>query len=67
MTSGESWQYSNFIDLFPHIQVLNLHGNSLNKLPEISRLTALKHLTLSFNEFTHLDDISHMVMRHHHT
>ncbi|ROL49635.1 Leucine-rich repeat-containing protein 9 [Anabarilius grahami] len=47
-------------NILSQITVLNLHGNSLNKLPEISRLTALKHLTLSFNEFTHLDDISHM-------
>uniref|UniRef100_A0A672RG25 Leucine rich repeat containing 9 n=1 Tax=Sinocyclocheilus grahami TaxID=75366 RepID=A0A672RG25_SINGR len=47
-------------NVLSQITVLNLHGNSLNKLPEISRLTALKHLTLSFNEFTHLDDISHM-------
>uniref|UniRef100_A0A3P8Y1B0 Leucine rich repeat containing 9 n=1 Tax=Esox lucius TaxID=8010 RepID=A0A3P8Y1B0_ESOLU len=42
------------------ITVLNLHGNSLNKLKEISHLTALRHLTISFNEFTQLDDISHM-------
>uniref|UniRef100_A0A673J9S6 Leucine rich repeat containing 9 n=1 Tax=Sinocyclocheilus rhinocerous TaxID=307959 RepID=A0A673J9S6_9TELE len=47
-------------NVLSQITVLNLHGNSLNKLLEISRLTALKHLTLSFNEFTHLDDISHM-------
>ncbi|XP_067277190.1 leucine-rich repeat-containing protein 9 isoform X1 [Pseudorasbora parva] len=47
-------------NILSQITVLNLHGNSLNKLPEISRLTALKHLTLSFNEFTHLNDISHM-------
>ncbi|XP_039527778.1 leucine-rich repeat-containing protein 9 isoform X3 [Pimephales promelas] len=47
-------------NILSQITVLNLHGNSLNKLPEISQLTALKHLTLSFNEFTHLNDISHM-------
>ncbi|KTG39503.1 hypothetical protein cypCar_00002327 [Cyprinus carpio] len=47
-------------NVLSQITVLNLHGNSLNKIPEISRLTALKQLTLSFNEFTHLDDISHM-------
>ncbi|XP_073775247.1 leucine-rich repeat-containing protein 9 isoform X2 [Danio rerio] len=47
-------------NILSQITVLNLHGNSLNKLPEISRLTALKNLTLSFNELTHLDDISHM-------
>lgn len=45
------------------VQVLNLHGNSLSKIKEISRLTALRRLTISFNEFTHLDDISHMVGR----
>uniref|UniRef100_A0A3B5A6D4 Leucine-rich repeat-containing protein 9-like n=1 Tax=Stegastes partitus TaxID=144197 RepID=A0A3B5A6D4_9TELE len=39
---------------------LNLHGNSLSKVKEISSLTALRHLTISFNEFTRLDDISHM-------
>uniref|UniRef100_A0A3Q3J496 Leucine rich repeat containing 9 n=1 Tax=Monopterus albus TaxID=43700 RepID=A0A3Q3J496_MONAL len=41
-------------------QVLNLHGNSLSRMQGISRLTALRHLTISFNEFTHLDDIAHM-------
>lgn len=45
----------------PPLQVLNLHGNSLSKLKEISRLSALCHLTISFNEVTRLDDISHMV------
>lgn len=44
-----------------NVQVLNLHGNSLTKIKEISRLTALRHLTVSFNKFTNLDDISHMV------
>uniref|UniRef100_A0A3Q1F6L8 Leucine rich repeat containing 9 n=1 Tax=Acanthochromis polyacanthus TaxID=80966 RepID=A0A3Q1F6L8_9TELE len=39
---------------------LNLHGNSLSKIKEISSLTALRHLTISFNKFTHLEDISHM-------
>uniref|UniRef100_A0A3Q1ARH7 Leucine rich repeat containing 9 n=1 Tax=Amphiprion ocellaris TaxID=80972 RepID=A0A3Q1ARH7_AMPOC len=39
---------------------LNLHGNSLSKIKEISSLTALRHLTISFNEFTRLDDVSHM-------
>ncbi|KAJ7990764.1 hypothetical protein DPEC_G00290290 [Dallia pectoralis] len=47
-------------NVLSQITVLNLHGNSLNKLKEISHLTALRHLTISFNEFTHLDDISHM-------
>lgn len=44
-----------------NLQVLNLHGNSLSKIKEISHVTALRHLIISFNEFTHLDDISHMV------
>lgn len=44
-----------------NLQVLNLHGNSLSKIKEISHLTALRRLTISFNEFTRLDDISHMV------
>lgn len=43
--------------------MLNLHGNSLSNIKEISSLTALRHLTVSFNEFTHLDDISHMVIQ----
>ncbi|TRY55271.1 hypothetical protein DNTS_015750, partial [Danionella cerebrum] len=47
-------------NIFSQITVLNLHGNSLNKLPEISRILTLKNLTVSFNELTHLDDISHM-------
>ncbi|XP_055025567.2 leucine-rich repeat-containing protein 9 isoform X2 [Misgurnus anguillicaudatus] len=47
-------------NVLSQITVLNLHGNSLNKLCEISRLTALQRLTLSFNNFTRLDDISHM-------
>ncbi|TNN84206.1 Leucine-rich repeat-containing protein 9 [Liparis tanakae] len=47
-------------NVFSQITVLNLHGNSLRKLKEISRLTALRHLTISFNKFTQLDDISHM-------
>ncbi|KAM3871256.1 leucine-rich repeat-containing protein 9 [Diretmus argenteus] len=47
-------------NVLSQITVLNLHGNSLNKLKEISRLTALRHLTISFNQFTHLDDIMHM-------
>ncbi|AWP16505.1 putative leucine-rich repeat-containing protein 9-like [Scophthalmus maximus] len=47
-------------NVLSQITVLNLHGNSLNKMKEISCLTALRHLTISFNEFTRLDDISHM-------
>lgn len=41
--------------------MVNLHGNSLSKIKEISSLKALRHLTISSNEFTRLDDISHMV------
>lgn len=44
-----------------NVQVLNLHGNSLNKIKEISSLTELRRLNISFNKFAHLDDISHMV------
>ncbi|XP_028422571.1 leucine-rich repeat-containing protein 9 isoform X3 [Perca flavescens] len=47
-------------NVLSQITVLNLHGNSLSKIKEVSRLTGLRHLTISFNEFTHLDDISHM-------
>ncbi|XP_029349892.1 leucine-rich repeat-containing protein 9 [Echeneis naucrates] len=47
-------------NVLSQITFLNLHGNSLNKIKEISHLTALRHLTISFNEFTRLDDISHM-------
>ncbi|XP_015205713.2 leucine-rich repeat-containing protein 9 isoform X1 [Lepisosteus oculatus] len=47
-------------NVLSQITVLNLHGNSLNKLKDVSRLTALRKLTISFNEFTHLDDISHL-------
>lgn len=41
--------------------MLNLHGTGLSGIKEISSLTALRHLTISFNEFTRLNDISHMV------
>ncbi|KAK0143358.1 Leucine-rich repeat-containing protein 9 [Merluccius polli] len=37
-------------NVLSQITVLNLHGNSLSKLKEISRLSALRHLTISFNE-----------------
>uniref|UniRef100_A0A3Q0TH52 Leucine rich repeat containing 9 n=1 Tax=Amphilophus citrinellus TaxID=61819 RepID=A0A3Q0TH52_AMPCI len=47
-------------NILSQITVLNLHGNSLNKVKEISSLTVLRHLTISFNEFTQLDDISYM-------
>uniref|UniRef100_A0A8C8RA21 Leucine rich repeat containing 9 n=1 Tax=Pelusios castaneus TaxID=367368 RepID=A0A8C8RA21_9SAUR len=42
------------------IVVLNLHGNSLSKLRDISRLTGLRKLIVSFNEFTSLDDVYHL-------
>lgn len=44
-----------------YLQVLNLLGNSLSKMRGISSLRALQHLTVSFNEFTRLDDICRMV------
>ncbi|XP_074547471.1 leucine-rich repeat-containing protein 9 isoform X2 [Halichoeres trimaculatus] len=47
-------------NVLSQITVLNLHGNSLNKIKEISHLTSLRHLTISFNKFTHLNDITHM-------
>ncbi|KAK7904383.1 hypothetical protein WMY93_016990 [Mugilogobius chulae] len=47
-------------NVFSQITVLNLHGNSLSKLKDLSRLTALRHLCISFNEFTRLDDIHHL-------
>ncbi|KAF4089841.1 hypothetical protein AMELA_G00042860 [Ameiurus melas] len=47
-------------NVLSQITVLNLHGNSLRRLKEISRLTALRQLTVSFNALTHLDDISHL-------
>ncbi|XP_020917910.1 leucine-rich repeat-containing protein 9 isoform X8 [Sus scrofa] len=39
---------------------LNLHGNSLSKLRDLSKLTGLRKLNISFNEFTCLDDIYHL-------
>lgn len=45
-----------------NLQVLNLHGNSLSRFREISSLSALRHLTISFNKFTCLDDVSHVVI-----
>ena len=42
-------------------QVLNLHGNGLSRLQHVTCMTALKKLTVSFNELTRLDEISHMV------
>ena len=42
-------------------QCLNLHGNGLSRLQHVSCMTALKKLTVSFNELTRLDEIGHMV------
>ncbi|XP_064342065.1 leucine-rich repeat-containing protein 9 isoform X2 [Camelus dromedarius] len=39
---------------------LNLHGNSLSKLRDLSKLTGLRKLNISFNEFTCLDDVYHL-------
>ncbi|XP_053700344.1 leucine-rich repeat-containing protein 9 isoform X2 [Synchiropus splendidus] len=47
-------------NLLSQIVVLNLHSCGLSSLKEISSLTALQRLTLSFNEFTHLKDLAHM-------
>uniref|UniRef100_A0A672ZP59 Leucine rich repeat containing 9 n=1 Tax=Sphaeramia orbicularis TaxID=375764 RepID=A0A672ZP59_9TELE len=47
-------------NVLSQITILNLHGNRLNKLKDISRLMALRHLTISFNDVTPLDDIGHM-------
>ncbi|XP_008066255.1 leucine-rich repeat-containing protein 9, partial [Carlito syrichta] len=46
--------------LYSHIVSLNLHGNSLSKLRELSKLTGLRKLNISFNEFTSLDDVYHL-------
>lgn len=45
-------------------QVLNLHGNGLSRLQHVACMTSLKKLTVSFNELTRLDEISHMVRSH---
>ncbi|XP_043929516.1 leucine-rich repeat-containing protein 9 [Protopterus annectens] len=47
-------------NIYSQITVLNLHGNSLNKLKELSRLTCLQKLIVSFNELCSLDDISNL-------
>ncbi|XP_047249203.1 leucine-rich repeat-containing protein 9 isoform X2 [Girardinichthys multiradiatus] len=46
--------------ILSQISELNLHGNSLSKIKEISSFSTLRHLTISFNKFTCLDDVSHM-------
>uniref|UniRef100_A0A8D2KR37 Leucine rich repeat containing 9 n=1 Tax=Varanus komodoensis TaxID=61221 RepID=A0A8D2KR37_VARKO len=47
-------------NIYSQIMVLNLHGNRLSKLRDISRLTGLRRLIISFNEFTCLDDVYHL-------
>ncbi|KAM6202627.1 leucine-rich repeat-containing protein 9 [Rhynchocyon petersi] len=47
-------------NVYSHIVSLNLHGNSLSKLRDLSKLTELQKLDISFNEFTCLDDIYHL-------
>ncbi|MBZ3871661.1 Leucine-rich repeat-containing protein 9 [Sciurus carolinensis] len=50
-----------YIVEFEYITVsLNLHGNSLSKLRDLSKLTGLRKLNISFNEFTCLDDVYHL-------
>ncbi|XP_073427348.1 leucine-rich repeat-containing protein 9 isoform X2 [Dendrobates tinctorius] len=45
-------------NMYSQITILNLHGNSLRKLKEISKLHGLRKLIISFNEFTSLEDVS---------
>ncbi|XP_039175436.1 leucine-rich repeat-containing protein 9 isoform X2 [Crotalus tigris] len=47
-------------NIYSQIIVLNLHGNRLTKLRDISRLTGLRKLIISFNEFTCLDEVYHL-------
>ncbi|XP_051003310.1 leucine-rich repeat-containing protein 9 [Acomys russatus] len=47
-------------NVYSHIVNLNLHGNSLSKLRDLSKLTGLRTLNISFNEFTCLDDVYHL-------
>ncbi|NXC47607.1 LRRC9 protein, partial [Penelope pileata] len=44
-------------NIYSQVRVLNLHGNSLSKLQNISRFKTLQKLIISFNEFTSLNDI----------
>ncbi|XP_021258394.1 leucine-rich repeat-containing protein 9-like isoform X2 [Numida meleagris] len=44
-------------NIYRQLQVLNLHGNRLNKLQNISRFKTLRKLIISFNEFPSLNDI----------
>uniref|UniRef100_A0A8C3GD26 U2A'/phosphoprotein 32 family A C-terminal domain-containing protein n=1 Tax=Cairina moschata TaxID=8855 RepID=A0A8C3GD26_CAIMO len=45
------------VNIYNQVQVLNLHGNSLSQLQNISNLKALRKLIISFNEFTSLNDV----------
>ncbi|XP_066854581.1 leucine-rich repeat-containing protein 9 isoform X2 [Anser cygnoides] len=45
------------VNIYGQVQVLNLHGNSLSQLQNISRLKTLRKLIISFNEFTSLNDV----------
>ncbi|EPQ12588.1 Leucine-rich repeat-containing protein 9 [Myotis brandtii] len=47
-------------NVYSHIVNLNLHGNSLSRLRDLSKLTGLRKLNISFNEFTCLDDVYHL-------
>ncbi|CAI5764740.1 leucine-rich repeat-containing protein 9 [Podarcis lilfordi] len=47
-------------NIYSQIMILNLHGNRLSKLRDISKLTGLRKLIISFNEFTCLDDVYHL-------
>uniref|UniRef100_A0A8C3M464 Leucine rich repeat containing 9 n=1 Tax=Chrysolophus pictus TaxID=9089 RepID=A0A8C3M464_CHRPC len=44
-------------DIYSQLQVLNLHGNRLKKLQNISRFKTLQKLIISFNDFASLNDI----------
>uniref|UniRef100_A0A669QJU4 Leucine rich repeat containing 9 n=1 Tax=Phasianus colchicus TaxID=9054 RepID=A0A669QJU4_PHACC len=44
-------------DIYSQLQVLNLHGNRLKKLQNISRFKTLRKLIISFNDFASLNDI----------
>ncbi|XP_075049503.1 leucine-rich repeat-containing protein 9 [Mixophyes fleayi] len=45
-------------NVYSQITMLNLHGNSLSKLKEISKLHGLRKLIISFNELSSLEDAS---------
>ncbi|XP_021103662.1 leucine-rich repeat-containing protein 9 isoform X2 [Heterocephalus glaber] len=47
-------------NVYTHIVSLNLHGNSLSRLEDLSKLTGLRKLNISFNELTCLDDLYHL-------